>query len=180
MATDSGSNVIFRQAASLVVKRRFGFGSAGFLTVLVTMTASPDSGVDGSAGQPWELIVERGKIAEFADAMLCDDPAYRGPDAIIPATFLTTGGRWAPAEFGLTWVRSQTVAARRAGIHLPRRSARRRRHPDRARARHRPLLEAGKARGTMRFATVVTEYRDAGGVLAAEARATFIETAAKK
>ncbi len=32
----------------------------------------------------------------------------------------------------------------------------------------------------MRFATVVTEYRDAGGALVAEARATFIETAAKQ
>ena len=61
------------------------------------MTASPDSDADANAGRPWELAVERGKIAEFAEAMLCDDPSYRGPVAIIPPTFLTTAGRWAPA-----------------------------------------------------------------------------------
>jgi hypothetical protein len=38
----------------------------------------------------------------------------------------------------------------------------------------------GKRGGTMRFATVVTEYRDAAGALVAEAKATFIETAAKQ
>ncbi len=31
----------------------------------------------------------------------------------------------------------------------------------------------------MRFATVVTEYRSAEGTLVAEAKSTFIETAAK-
>jgi hypothetical protein len=35
----------------------------------------------------------------------------------------------------------------------------------------------GKRGGTMRFATVVTEYRDTRGALVAEAKATFIETA---
>ncbi|MDT5018460.1 MAG: hypothetical protein QOD39_4620 [Mycobacterium sp.] len=44
----------------------------------------------------WEVTVERGKIAEFADAMCSDNPAYRGPDAMIPPTFLTTAARWAP------------------------------------------------------------------------------------
>ena len=38
----------------------------------------------------------------------------------------------------------------------------------------------GKRGGTMQFATVVTEYRDAGGALVAEARATFIEPAANQ
>jgi hypothetical protein len=32
----------------------------------------------------------------------------------------------------------------------------------------------------MQFATVVTEYRNAAGTLVAEAKATFIETAAKQ
>lgn len=35
----------------------------------------------------------------------------------------------------------------------------------------------GKHGGTMRFATVVTGYRNAQGALLAEAKATFIETA---
>jgi hypothetical protein len=37
----------------------------------------------------------------------------------------------------------------------------------------------GKRGGEMRFAIVVTEYRDAEGTLVAEAKATFIETAAR-
>ena len=37
----------------------------------------------------------------------------------------------------------------------------------------------GKRGGTMQFATVVTEYRDADGTLVAEAKATFIETAGR-
>jgi hypothetical protein len=41
------------------------------------------------------------------------------------------------------------------------------------------FAKPGKRGGEMRFATVVTEYRDAAGTLVAEARATFIETAAK-
>ncbi|HKI41142.1 MAG TPA: dehydratase, partial [Mycobacterium sp.] len=49
-----------------------------------------------TSGQPWEVILERGKIAEFAEAMASGNPAYRGADAVIPPTFLTTAGRWAP------------------------------------------------------------------------------------
>jgi hypothetical protein len=38
----------------------------------------------------------------------------------------------------------------------------------------------GKRGGTMRFATVVTEYRDSAGILVAEAKATLIERAAEQ
>jgi hypothetical protein len=156
------------------MKRYFSFGSADFLTVLVTMTGSPDN----DAGRPWELVVERGKIAEFAEAMLCDDPSYRGPDAIIPPTFLTTAGRWAPAG-----VRVDVGFDRKRLLHgeqeyifpgdLPVAG-------DVLTAHERVVdrySKPGKRGGTMRFATVVTEYRDPGGALVAEARATFIETA---
>src|SRR5690606_8245434 len=60
------------------------------------MTSSSDTAADREAGQPWEIVVERGKIAEFAEAMLSDEPAHRGPAAIIPPTFLTSAARWAP------------------------------------------------------------------------------------
>jgi hypothetical protein len=162
------------------MKRCFGSGSEHFLTVLVTMTASPDSRADGSAGRPWELIVERGKIAEFADAMLCDDPAYRGPDAIIPPTFLTTGGRWAPAG-----VRVDVGFDRKRLLHGEQEYTFHCAPPaagDVLTARERIVerfSKPGKRGGTMRFATVVTEYRNAEGALVAEAKATFIETAAK-
>jgi len=142
------------------------------------MSASPDSDADRGVGQPWEVVVERGKIAEFADATLCDDPAYRGSDAIIPPTFLTSAARWAPPG-----VRVNVGFDRKRLLHgeqeytfhgdLPAAGevlTARERVVDR-------FAKPGKRGGTMRFATVVTEYRDAAGGLVAEAKATFIETA---
>jgi hypothetical protein len=142
------------------------------------MTASPDSDADCSAGRPWELVVERGKIAEFAEAMLCDDPAYRGPAAIIPPTFLTTAGRWAPAG-----VRVDVGFDRKRLLHGEQEYIFHSAPPaagDVLTAQERVVdryTKPGKRGGAMRFATLVTEYRDAGGSLVAEARATFIETA---
>src|SRR5271167_4051344 len=124
------------------------------------MIGSPDSDADLGEGQPWEVVVERGKIAEFADAMLCDDPAYRGPNAIIPPTFLTSAARWAPPG-----VRVNVGFERKRLLHgeqeytfhgdLPAAG-------DLLTARERVVerfSKPGKRGGTMRFATVVTEYR---------------------
>ena len=145
------------------------------------MTSSSEGDVNLAVGQPWEVVVERGKIAEFAEAMLSDEPAYRGLDAIIPPTFLTSAARWAP--FG---VRVDVGFDRKRLLHgeqeytfhgdLPAAG-------DVLTAVERVIdryEKPGKRGGTMRFATVVTEYRDAKGTLVAEAKATFIETAAKK
>jgi hypothetical protein len=142
------------------------------------MTASPASGADAYAGRPWELVVERGKIAEFAEAMSCDDPSYRGPEAIIPPTFLTTSGRWAPpgVRVDVGFDRKRLLHGEQEYIFhgdLPGAG-------DVLTAQERVVdrySKPGKRGGTMRFATVVTEYRDAGGALVAEAKATFIETA---
>lgn len=124
------------------------------------------------------MVVERGKIAEFADAMQSDDPAYRGPEAIIAPTFLTTAARWAPPD-----VRISVGFDRKRLLHgeqeytfhgaLPKAG-------DTLTARERIVdrySKPGKRGGTMQFATVVTEYRAADGTLVAEAKATFIETA---
>jgi hypothetical protein len=164
----------------LVVKGFSGSHGADFLTLLVTMTASPDSEADLGAGRPWEVLVERGKIAEFAEAMLSDDPAYRGPDAIIPPTFLTTAARWAPPG-----VRVNVGFDRKRLLHGEQEYVFHGDLPvagDALTAQERVVdrfAKPGKRGGEMRFATVVTEYRDAAGTLVAEARATFIETAAK-
>jgi hypothetical protein len=145
------------------------------------MTAPSDGDTDLGTGQPWEVVVERGKIAEFAEAMLSDEPAYRGPDAIIPPTFLTSAARWAPPG-----VRVNVGFERKRLLHgeqeytfygdLPAAG-------DVLSAQERVVgryEKPGKRGGTMRFATVVTEYRDTAGTLVAEAKATFIETAAKQ
>jgi hypothetical protein len=164
-----------------VVEQISSFASVDFLTLLVTMTAAPDSDADLSAGHPWEVVVERGKIAEFAAAMLCDDPAYRGPNAIIPPTFLTSAARWAPPG-----VRVNVGFERKRLLHGEQEYTFHRDLPaagDVLTARERVVdrfSKPGKRGGTMRFATVVTEYRDAAGELVAEAKATFIETAARQ
>ena len=145
------------------------------------MTAAPDSDAGLDEGRPWEVVVERGKIAEFAEAMLSDEPAYRGPAAIIPPTFLTSAVRWAPQG-----VRVNVGFDRKRLLHgeqeytfhgdLPAAG-------DVLTAQERVVgrfSKPGKRGGEMRFATVVTEYRDAAGTLVAEAKATFIETAAKQ
>jgi hypothetical protein len=144
------------------------------------MTTSPDGGVDQDSGQPWEVVVERGKIAEFADAMQSQDPAYRGPHAIIPPTFLTSAARWAPsgARVSVGFDRKRLLHGEQEfTFHgdLPTVG-------DVLTARERIVdrfAKPGKRGGTMSFATVVTEYRDTAGTLVAEAKATFIETAAR-
>ncbi|MDV3124602.1 MaoC family dehydratase N-terminal domain-containing protein [Mycobacterium sp. 21AC1] len=142
------------------------------------MTAAPDSDADPGVGQPWEVVVERGKIAEFAEAMLSEDPAYRGPDAIIPPTFLTSAARWAPPG-----VRVDVGFDRKRLLHGEQEYTFHGELPAAGDVltAHERIVERftkpGKRGGTMRFATVVTEYRDTTGVLVAEAKATFIETA---
>jgi hypothetical protein len=128
----------------------------------------------------WEVTVERGKIAEFADAMCSDNPAYRGPDAMIPPTFLTTAARWAPpgVRVSVGFDRKRLLHGEQEYVfHGP---------PPRAGddliANERIVdrfSKPGKRGGTMQFATVVTEYRSSDGTLVAEAKATFIETAAQ-
>jgi hypothetical protein len=145
------------------------------------MTASPNSDADLGVGQPWEVVVERGKIAEFADAMLCEDAAYRGPDAIVPPTFLTSAARWAPpgVRVSVGFDRKRLLHGEQEFVfHADLPAA-----GDVLTAQEKVVerySKPGKRGGEMRFATVVTEYRDATGTLVAEARATFIETAARR
>jgi hypothetical protein len=144
------------------------------------MTAARDSDAKLDAGRPWEVVVERGKIAEFAEAMLSDEPAYRGPDAIIPPTFLTSAARWATpgVRVNVGFDRKRLLHGEQEYVFhgdLPAAG-------DVLTAQEKVVdrfSKPGKRGGEMRFATVVTEYRDAAGTLVAEAKATFIETAAK-
>src|SRR6201986_2370011 len=50
----------------------------------------------GTRGTDYEMVVERGKIAEFAAAMQSENPAYAGPGAVAPPTFLISSALWAP------------------------------------------------------------------------------------
>ena len=132
----------------------------------------------GVAGPAFDMPVERGKIREFAAAMQSTSPLYQGADAIIPPTFLTIFAQWAPAE---SRVQHGFDRARLL-------------HGEQEYLFHGPLPRAGdvlsvteriaeryekegKRGGTMRFAVLVTEYRNPAGHLVAEARMTLIERA---
>jgi hypothetical protein len=142
------------------------------------MSSSQEATERPASGQPWEVIVERGKIAEFAAAMGSDNPAYRGPFAMIPPTFLTTAARWAPpgSRVSIGFDRKRLLHGEQEYVfHTAPPSS-----GDILTAHERIVdrfSKPGKRGGTMRFATVLTEYRTPDGTLAAEARATFIETA---
>lgn len=128
----------------------------------------------------FEVPIERGKIREFARATGSSNPAYQTPDAVIPPTFLTTAGNfWAqPSDvsFDLGFELARVLHGEeeyeffgpppRAGQVLT------------ATSRLGDQWEKeGKRGGTMRFARMITEFRDERGDLVAEQRTTVIETA---
>jgi N-terminal half of MaoC dehydratase len=127
----------------------------------------------------YEFPVEYGKIREFAIATRSTNPAYFGPDAIIPPTFLTAAGlSWEPPEDqpSLDLDLSRTLhgeeeyefsgALPRAGQTLMVRT----RVADRFEKR-------GDRGGVLRFVVVVREFHDASGRLVATQRSTAIEPA---
>lgn len=129
----------------------------------------------------YDVPIERGKIREFARATKSRQPDYDAADAVIPPTFLTTAGNfWAPPGPG---------PMAELGFSLPRLL-----HGEEEYIFHGPPPQAGqtltvstriadryekegKRGGTMRFAVIVTEYRDVAGALVVEQRTTAVETA---
>jgi hypothetical protein len=132
----------------------------------------------GTRGTEYEMVVERGKIAEFAAAMQSQNPAYAGPGAIIPPTFLMSGSLWAPegAAVDVGFDRRRLLHGEQEFIFHgpPSRAGRVLKVSDQIVDRYE---KPGKRGGMMRFAVVVTEYRGEDGTLVAEARKTLIETA---
>jgi hypothetical protein len=130
----------------------------------------------GTVGEPFELVVERGKIREFARATHTDHPDFR-TGASIPPTFLTTAYHWHTAG-------SDVEPAAQLD---PRRSL----HAEQEFVFHGPPPGAGtkligtaridkvyekqSRRGTLTFVEIVTEYRDERGELVAESRLTGVE-----
>jgi hypothetical protein len=140
-----------------------------------------DKSLEGNRGAPFRVIVEEGKVREFARAVKSSNPAYvaAGPQATSPATFLASSAFWQGAEHSpwagvkLNWERILHGEQEfvfpgpppAAGTELT------------AEARiDRVFEKEGKRGGTMTFVEVVTEYRDGSGAIVAESRSTVIET----
>ncbi|HKY74761.1 MAG TPA: MaoC family dehydratase N-terminal domain-containing protein [Acidimicrobiia bacterium] len=139
-----------------------------------------DKSIEGNRGKPFRVVVEEGKVREFARAVKSSNPAYlEGPQATSPATFLASSVFWQRPENSpwggakLNWERILHGEQEfvfpgpppAAGTELT------------AEARiDRVFEKEGKRGGTMTFVEVVTEYRDGSGAIVAESRSTVIET----
>ena len=139
-----------------------------------------DRSVIGAEGAPFEMLVETGKIREFARATKSEHAAYLESDApVSPPTFLTTANFWQRGD-------SSPMGALKLDL-------RRLLHGEQEYVFHGPPPAAGtkltalnrvedvyeregKRGGVMTFAKLLTEFRDEAGKLVAEARLTAIET----
>lgn len=130
----------------------------------------------------YEIPIEHGKIREFARAVKAEAAAYEARDAVVPPTFLTTASFfWNPNSDALSTELGFDMARILHGEESYRYFGPPPRVGDRltvsARIEDRYERQGGRG-GTMRFATVVHDFRDAAGQLVAQQRSTFIETSA--
>jgi hypothetical protein len=132
---------------------------------------------DGHA--EFDLIVEQGKVREFAAATHSQLAAYNGADATVPPTFLTSRSFWAASDTGRPDVgfdRKRMLHAEQEYVfHGP---------PPRVGDQLRVAShiaetyeKTGKRGGKMRFAVIRTEFCDQDGRLVAEEFSTVLETA---
>ncbi|WP_432168770.1 FAS1-like dehydratase domain-containing protein [Streptomyces sp. bgisy031] len=129
----------------------------------------------------YEFPVDYSKVREFARAVKSDHAAHQGAEPVIPPTMLTSARMiWEPKD------QSGFVAL---GFDMSRIL-----HGEEEYVFHGPLPRSGqvltcetkiinryekpgKRGGQMRFATMVTEFRDESGSLVAEQNSTIVETA---
>ncbi|MDQ7903753.1 MaoC family dehydratase N-terminal domain-containing protein [Phytohabitans sp. ZYX-F-186] len=139
-----------------------------------------DTGALGAAGTPFEMEIERGKVREFARAVFATDPAYLSDvEPVIPPTFLTTAFFWQHGDSD-PWEKVAMDQSR--GLHAEQEYVF---HGPPPRAGDRLTAQSAvteiytktsRGGGTLTFAVMVTEFRDASGRLVAEARQTGVET----
>ncbi len=142
-----------------------------------------DKAAVGAVGEPFVVDVERGKIHEFARATKSQHGGYfSSPDPTVPPTFLTTQFFWEELVPGANpWDR--VAMSQERGMHAEQEYVFHGPPPkagDRlyAQSRIEDIFEKqGRRGGTLTFAVMVTEFRDAEGRLVAEARLTGVETA---
>jgi hypothetical protein len=138
-----------------------------------------DKSAIGMTDDGFDMVVERGKIREFARATKSDRAAYLDdPVPVSPPTFLVTNAFWSQGggPFGRIGLDMRRVldGGREFVFHGP---------PPKAgtkltaQNRVEDIYEKeGKRGGTMTFVVTVQEFRDDKGDLVAEMRSTAIET----
>jgi len=142
-----------------------------------------DKRAEGNVGVPFQVHIERGKIAEFSRAIAAEHPDHHGGERpVVPATFLTSMFHWERGRQGANpWSTVQMSKAR--GMHAsqeyeffgpPPRDG----DVLNAQSRIDRIFEKqGRRGGSLTFVEMVTDYRDAAGTLVARAKMTAVETA---
>lgn len=134
----------------------------------------------GRPGEPFDLVVERGKVREFALATRAEDRSYfDDPDPVIPPTFLIAAAHWSGNELALLDDVGGDPRRRLHGEHAfefhgppPRAGTRLRAHP-----RIEAVYERdGRRGGRLRFYVLATDFTDESDRLVAVARMTVVET----
>jgi hypothetical protein len=139
------------------------------------------AGLVGRRGEPFEVVVETGKVREFARATRSAHLAYLDdPEPLSPVTFLVTAALWMGPEHS-AWGDARPSPARvlHGGQEFTFLGA-----PPRAGSRltgvqriDRVYTKEGRRGGAMEFVELVTEYRDPAGVEVVLVRSTVIVTA---
>ena len=141
-----------------------------------------DTSLEGRTGEPFTMVVEAGKIREFARATKSQNDAYDGGPhgaPISPTTFLMSSAFWQGPESSplagvkLNWERILHGEQEFRFIGAPPRAG----DVLTGQSRIDKVFEkAGKRGGTMTFVEQVTDFHNATGELVAELRSTMIAT----
>jgi hypothetical protein len=131
--------------------------------------------------EDYEMVVERGKIREFAQATMTRNPEYLDdPVAVSPPTFLVTSSFWAPRDVspvsgsgGMNLARVLHGGQEYVFFGEPPRAGTKLTTSSRL---DKQYEKEGRRGGTMKFVELVTSFFDESGKLVAESRSTVIET----
>lgn len=128
----------------------------------------------------YEFPIDRSKVREFAKATKSRNPAHDGADAVIPPTFLTHARlAWEPLEMSpvldLGFDLGRLLHGEEEYVFYgpPPRAGQTLRVTSRMGDR---WEKQGKRGGVMRFATIVSDFRDESGELVATQTTTLLET----
>jgi hypothetical protein len=135
----------------------------------------------GRTGPTFDMVVERGKVREFARATGSDHPEYLdGPEPPAPPTFLATVAFWQPPEANDLY-RQLDIDLRRL-LHGEQEFVFWHEPPRAGTTLHCQTVveeiyeKEGRRGGVMTFVVMRTDFTDDDGEVVAQARSTAIET----